>query len=144
MMLPILYVALLVGAALLAADLLDRLQVEERRLRWWRGIATLATLFVGLQPAIFGIRMPEAVGPPFGLIAGAYVAAAVLYLVGMLVAHGASAMWLRRVGYCVLLLLGALPSMLLLFLTPIIAMAGIGLARPRPVPPIAQTDSRRR
>ena len=68
MMLPILYVALLVGAALLAADLLDR----------------------------------------------------------------------------VLLLLGALPSMLLLILAPIIAMAGIGLARPRPVPPIAQAVSRRR
>jgi len=68
MMLPILYVALLVGAALLAADLLDRM----------------------------------------------------------------------------LLLLGALPSMLLLFLAPIIAMAGIGLARPTPVPPIAQAVSRRR
>lgn len=131
MMLPILYMALLVGAALLVADLLDRLRVDERRLRWWRGIAAIAAVFAGLQPAIFGLRVPDGVRFPFHLIAAAYLVAAALYLAGMAGGEGHRALRLRRGGYGMLLALGALPSFLLLFLAPVIALAGIGLARPK-------------
>ena len=129
-MLPLFYLALLIGVALLVADMLDRLRVDERRLRWRRGIAAIATLFVALQPAVFGLRTPDAVRFPFPLIAALYLVAGAVYLAGMVAGERSIGLWLRRIGYGVLLALGALPSFLLLFLTPIIAMAGIGLARP--------------
>lgn len=130
MILPIAGLALLVGVGLLVADMLNRLRVDERRVRWWRAIAAIAALFVGLQPVVFGLRTPEAVMYPFHLVAIGYLAAAATFLAGLVVGDGAAALWLRRIGYGVLLLLGALPSLLLLFLTPVIALAGIGLARP--------------
>lgn len=129
-MLPLFYLALLVGVAFLVADMLDRLRVDERRLRWRRGIAAIATLFVALQPALFGLRMPDAVRFPFPLIAVLYLVGGLVYLAGMAGDERLIALWLRRIGYGMLLALGALPSFLLLFLAPVIAMAGIGLARP--------------
>lgn len=129
-MVLVFYLALLIGVAFLGADVLDRLRVDERRLRWRRGIAAVATIFVGLQPALFALGTPDAVRFPFHLIAAGYLVATAIYLAGMAGGEGAAVLWLRRIGYGVLLALGALPSWLLLFLAPVIAMAGIGLARP--------------
>lgn len=129
-MLPIFYLALLIGVAFLAADVLDKLRVEPRRLRWWRGIAMIATLFVGLQPTLFALRAPDWVQFPFHLIAAVYLFAGLLHLVGMATGEESAALWLRRIGYGLLLAVGALPSFLLLLLTPVIALAGIGLVRP--------------
>lgn len=129
-MLPVPYLALLVGFGLLVSDLRGGLRIERHRLRWWKGIAALATLFVGLQPAVFGLRNPDSVAYPFPVIAAAYLGSALVYLAGIVAGERSSGLWLRRIGYAILLVLGTLPSFLLLFLAPVIAVAGIGLARP--------------
>jgi len=46
-------------------------------------------------------------------------------------APAAIGQWLRRAGYLGLLVVGALPSWALIFLTPFVALAGLALVQPR-------------
>lgn len=73
---------------------------------------------------------------PYPLIAFTYLALFLAFAVGGLGWLGANvSLWLRRAGYLGLLLLAALPSWVLLFLTPLVAIAGLGLGRPTSDPP---------
>lgn len=127
-MLLVYYAFLIVGLLLLLADLTGRLRVSPKRVRWWRWIAVAAAAGPGLAPLLW-CSIYHACGGPFPLIQSAYLVAFGAFAVGALVPYRPESVVLRRAGYVGLLLLAALPSWVLLVLTPFVALAGIGLAR---------------
>ena len=119
-MLWVFYGFLVVGLLLLVADLSGRLIVPRDRVRWWRWIGLAAAAGPGIAPLLYGAT---GVGVA-DLVCFAAMAFGVL---GHPPADAAPR--LRRGGYAGLLLIGALPSWALIFLTPLVALAGLALAR---------------
>ena len=116
----VLYGFLLMGLALLAADLSGRLVVSRARVRWWRWIGLVAAAGPGIAPLLHG-----ATGVGIAdLACFATLATGVLET-----SSPRRSAFLRRVGYVGLLVIGALPSWALIFLTPFVALAGMALAR---------------
>lgn len=128
-MLPLFYAALLSGAGMLFADIAGRFRAEAPRVRWWRAIGGVAAAAVGLAPLILMIREPGAWSWPYPVFVAGYAAAGALYVLGLLDAAGRRSVVARRAGYVALLLLGAVPSWVLIFLAPAIGLAGIGLVQ---------------
>lgn len=129
------YAFLLLGLVLLGLDVADRLRVAPERARWWRWIGIAAAAGPGLAPLLAWLTGQLSVSWPFPLIALAYLAFFAAFAVGALGWLGVSvSLWLRRAGYLGLLILAALPSWVLLLLTPLVAIAGLGLSRPRSDP----------
>lgn len=133
-MIWLLYGCLVLGAVLLVADIAGRLHGPPERIRWWRAIGLLAAAGPGLAPMLGWLTGGLSVSWPFPLIAAAYFAAFALLTAGVLGVRGQSgSAGLRRVGYLGLLVLGAIPSWVLLFLAPAILLAGVSLIEPRQV-----------
>ncbi len=122
------YAFLLVGLGLLAADLAGVLRVSAGRLRWWRWIGLAAAAGPGLAPALAAATGRLVWSWPFPLIAFGYGLAFAVFALGILLPQVGPGRWLRRSGYVGLLLLAALPSWVLIVLTPLVAIAGAGLA----------------
>lgn len=122
------YAFLLVGLGLLAADLAGVLRVSARRLRWWRWIGLAAAAGPGLAPALAAATGRLVWSWPFPLIAFGYGLAFAVFALGILLPQVGPGRLLRRSGYIGLLLLAALPSWVLIVLTPLVAIAGVGLA----------------
>ena len=119
-MLWVLYGFLLIGLALLAADLSGRLVVSPKRVRSWRWIGLAAAAGPGIAPLLYG-----ATG-----VGIADLACFASMAIGVLEASSPRrSAQLRRVGYVGLLVIGTLPSWALIFLTPFVALAGMALAR---------------
>jgi hypothetical protein len=124
-----------VGVVLLLSDLAGRLTVEPHRARVVRWIAIAAAAGPGLAPLLAWLTGRLEASWPFPVIAVGYALAFVAFGAGVLgLPNAAVATKLRRAGYLSMLALAALPSMVLLLLTPLVALAGIGLARPEPAP----------
>jgi hypothetical protein len=119
------------GAVLLALDLVGRLTVRSR-VGLWRAIGLIAAAGPGLAPilAVVTNRLTYS-GLIFPAVAVAYLLAFLVFVAGVSGRAGGTSLVLRRVGYAGLLLLGALPSFVLLALTPLIFIAGAGLVRGR-------------
>jgi hypothetical protein len=136
------YVCLVLGAVLLVADLAGRFTGPPERVRLWRAIGVLAAAGPGLGPMLGWLTGRLSVSWPYPLVAAAYFAAFVILATGVMGWRGRSASArLRRVGYLGLLVLGALPSWVLLFLAPAIAVAGVSLIQSPGAP--AANDVRR-
>jgi len=118
------YAFLVVGLVLLLADLTGRLRVLPPRVRWWRWLGVAAAAGPGIAPILYW--WIYGMSP---LIAVAYLLAFGVFALGALLPHRPRSALLRRGGYVALLLLAALPSWVLIVLTPFVAIAGIGLAR---------------
>ncbi len=119
-MLWLFYGFLLIGLLLLVADLSGRLIVSRERLLWWRWIGLAAAAGPGVAPLLYGATVVGVAD----LACFAAIAAGVLGL-----ASATAARWLVRIGYLGLLIIGALPSWALIFLTPFVALAGLALAQ---------------
>jgi hypothetical protein len=138
---PVPYLFVLVGMALLYLDLGGRLVVPRKRLVWWRWIGIAAAAGPGLAP-VLGWAVGTLVTSgwwPFGVIASAYLVSFLVFALGAIdLSDRARSVRLRRVGYLGLLLLSLLPSWVLVVLAPAVALAGIGLARAKPeAPPVS-------
>ena len=120
-MLWVLYGFLVIGLLLLVADLVGWLVVSRDRARWWRWTGLAAAAGPGLAPLMYGAVAVGVVD---------FTCFTVMAL-GALGAPAAIAPWLRRAGYLGLLVVGALPSWALIFLTPFVALAGLALVQPR-------------
>lgn len=130
-MVIVFYACLVLGAALLLADMSGRLLVNARRLRLFQWIGIAAASGPGLGPLIAWLTGRLEASWPFPLIAFTYAAAFVVFAIGILrLVPEPRSTWLRRGGYLVILLVAALPSWVLLYLAPLVALAGVGLARP--------------
>jgi hypothetical protein len=125
------YAFLAVGVALLAQDLRGRFTAAPERIRWWRRIGVAAAAGPGLAPLLAWILGRLDVTWPYPLIAFGYVIFFLAFAAGVLAGDSLRAgALLRRAGYVGLLALAALPSWVLLLLTPLVALAGLALARP--------------
>lgn len=96
----------------------------------WRAIGVIAAAGPGLAPilAVVTNRLTYE-GLTFPAVAVAYLLAFLIFVTGVTGRAGEASLVLRRVGYAGLLVLGAIPSFVLLALTPLIFIAGAGLAR---------------
>lgn len=131
-MIWILYGCLILGAGLLLASGTGRLTADPGRVRGLRALGLVAASGPGLGPLVLWVANPTAVVWPYPVIAIAYVAMFVMLAVGVLSPLAdAPRTRLRRVGYVGMLLLGALPSFVLLLLAPAILLAGLTLIEPR-------------
>lgn len=140
-MILVFYGFLLLGLGLLLLDLTDRLRVAAERARWWRWIGIAGAAGPGLAPLIAAVTGRLVVTWPFPLIASTYLVLFVAFALGAFEWLGPRlSTWLRRGAYLGLLLLAALPSWVLLFLTPMVAVAGLGLSRSQGLRP-APADS---
>ena len=119
-MLWLFYGFLLIGLLLLVADLSGRLIVSRERLLWWRWIGLAAAAGPGVAPLLYGATV-------VGVADLAFFAAIAAGVLGL--APATAARWLVRIGYLGLLIIGALPSWALIFLTPFVALAGLALAQ---------------
>jgi hypothetical protein len=130
------YLFLLLGLTLLAMDVTGGLRIAPKRARWWRRIGVVAAAGPGLAPMLGWLTGRLAVEWPFPMIALAYLGLFVAFTAGVAGWPGArpdgeaGGLGLRRTAYLGLILLAALPSMVLLVLTPFVAIAGLALARP--------------
>jgi hypothetical protein len=118
----VLYGFLSIGLLLLVADLAGWLVVSRDRARWWRWTGLAAAAGPGLAPLMYG-------AVAVGVVDFTCFAVMALGVLGL--APAAIAPWLRRAGYLGLLIVGALPSWALIFLTPFVALAGLALVQPR-------------
>ena len=126
-MLWVFYGFLLIGLTLLVADVTGRLVVSPVRLRWWRWIGLAAAAGPGFAPLLYGVT-------GVGIADLVCFATMAIGVVGKFPPEGGAR--LRRIGYAGLLLIGAIPSWALIFLTPFVALAGLALARaPQEIPP---------
>ena len=133
-MFVVFYACLGLGAALLVADLAGRLVVAAPRLRLWQWVGIAAASAPGIAPLLAWQtgRLGDVIWP-FPLIAFTYAGAFVVFVVGVLrLAPPAASSRLRRAAYLVILLVAALPSWVLLFLAPFVALAGAGLVQVNP------------
>jgi hypothetical protein len=127
-----LYLCLAVAVTLLLMDATGQMRFSAGAARRLRAVGIVAAAGPGLAPMAALLAGRLDVGWPFPLIAMAYL--------GLFLAWTAAvAGWLggprgggglRRTIYAALIFLAALPSTVLLVLTPFVAIAGLGLARP--------------
>ena len=128
---PYLFIA--IGIAALVMDVRGRFVVEPPRLRVFQWIGIAAASGPCLAPAIAWLIGRLEAGPPFTLVAAAYVVAFVLFTVGVLRRAGEPrSTTLRRVGYGLLLAVASLPGWVLVIFAPLVALAAAGLAQVRP------------
>ena len=130
-MVLVFYFFLAVAVTLVLMDATGQMRFRARTARRLRIIGVVAAAGPGLAPALALASGQLEVGWPFPLIAMAYLGLFIAYaaaVAGWLSAGGGAG--LRRTVYTGLILLAALPSMVLLILTPFVAIAGCGLARP--------------
>ena len=129
-----LYAFVLVGLALLIADVLGALRASPARARWWRIIGLVAAAGPGLAPILAwltGRLVFE--GWLFPAVSVAYLLAFVAFATGVWERLGGASILVRRVAYGLLLALSAIPSWILLVLTPLVAIGGLALVRPTEV-----------
>ena len=130
-MIFVFYACLAIGVVLLVEDLCGRLTASPERVRWWRRIGIAAAAGPGLAPLLAWLTGRLEVSWPYPLIALGYLLFFLVFAAGALGLAGEHASPpLRRGGYLGLVVLAALPSWVLLALTPLVALAGIALARP--------------
>jgi hypothetical protein len=130
-MIFVFYACLAVGVVLLVEDVRGRFTASPERVRWWARIGIAAAAGPGLAPLLAWLTGRLEVTWPYPLIALGYLFSFLVFAVGVLGLAGDNASApLRRAGYLGLLALAALPSFVLLVLTPLVALAGVGLARP--------------
>jgi hypothetical protein len=132
------YSCLILGAGLLLASFAGRLTFHSERIRGVRALGLVAAAGPGLAPLGFWLANPTAVGWPFPVVAISYLAA-FLVLAGGVVGplSDRRQAGLRRLGYLGLLVLGALPSFVLLLLAPAVLLASLTLVEARPTVPVA-------
>jgi hypothetical protein len=137
-MIAVFYAFIVGGAALLVLDLRGRLTVRSR-VGLWRAIGVIAAAGPGLAPILSIVTNRLGYdGLTFPLVAVAYLLAFLTFVAGVSARAGGASLVLRRVGYAGLLVLGAIPSFVLLLFTPLIFIAGAGLVRqPSEVAPSA-------
>jgi hypothetical protein len=124
------YGCLALGLVLLIEDVLGRFTAPPERVRSWARIGIAAAAVAGLAPLLIWLTSPFGVGWPFPLVAFGYLLLFLVFSAGVLgMAGDLASQPLRRAGYLGLLALAAIPSSLLL-LTPLVALAGVALARP--------------
>jgi len=128
-MIYVFYGLLIVGVLMLIADLAGRFVAQPDRVRAWRAIGLLAAAVAGLGPLLPLVTLTWTL--PYPLIAGAYLVLFIAFLAGTLGAAGRLAISLQRAAYAGFLILGALPSWVLLPLSAAVALAGIALVRPK-------------
>jgi hypothetical protein len=135
-MIGVLYGFLAVALGFLFLDVSGRLRVDQRRAWWWHRLGIVAAAGPGLGPIVSLVSGSLVAAWPFPMIAAAYLGLFLAYAAGVSGwPGGAAGLGLRRSAYLGLILLAALPSMVLLLLTPFVAIAGLGLARARvPMP----------
>jgi len=129
------YLVLAVGVTLLLMDATGQMRFPGRLANRLRAAGVVAAAGPGLAPILVLVTGRLETGWPFPLIAMAYLGLFLAYaaaVAGWLSAPGGGA-GLRRTIYAGLLFLAALPSWALLTMTPFVALAGLGLARPRDV-----------
>lgn len=131
-MVLVFYFFLAVAVTLVLMDATGQMRFRRPTARRLRQIGIIAAAGPGLAPALALATGRLEVGWPFPLIAMAYLGLFVAYaaaVAGWLSASGGGS-GLRRTIYTALILLAALPSAVLLILTPFVAVAGCALARP--------------
>jgi hypothetical protein len=130
-MLPLFYGALLIGAWLLYRDVAGQAHARSPTVRFRRRVALVAAAGPGIAPIIYFGTGANGGAPSLSLIGLAYLLAYLIFAIGLLdLIPTLPARHARRAGYAGLLLLGALPSWGLLYLTPFTGVAGIGLVEP--------------
>jgi hypothetical protein len=125
-MILVLYAFVVIGAALLVADLLGRLTANARSISFLRSIGVAAASIATIGPV--AVLFNSEWSWPYPLIPLAYV---VVYLAFVAGTRNAGRVTLQRLAYFGFLLLVALPSWVLLFLAPAVALAGVALVRQR-------------
>lgn len=122
----------IIGAVLLTVSVQGRLTVPAEQVSRWRVLGLVAAAGPGLAPFLAWLTGSLGASWPFPIIAIGYVLAFAILAIGVQgwLGDGASRS-LRRVGYLALLVLGALPSWVLLVLTPATLLAGASLVEPR-------------
>lgn len=135
-MIFILYGCWLGAASLFVLELAGRFGAPAERVPRWRSVGVIGAAGAGLIPILLWLRDPSGVGWPYPLVAATYVAAFVVFAAGVIdwQDRRPASLWLRRVGFLGLLAVAALPSMVLLLLTPLVLLAGSGLVRARATP----------
>jgi hypothetical protein len=130
-MIFVFYACLAVGAVLLVEDVRGRFTASPERVRWWARIGIVAAAGPGLAPLLAWLTGRLEVTWPYPLIALGDLVFFLVFVAGVLgLAGGHGSAPLRRAGYLGLLAVAALPSFVLLVLTPLVALAGVALARP--------------
>ena len=138
-MLPLFYGALMVGAWLLYRDIAGRSHARGARVRLRRRVALVAAAGPGIAPIIYFGTGANGGAPSLSLIGVVYLLAYLIFALGLLdLVPSRPARHARRTGYAGLLLLGALPSWGLLYVTIFTGVAGIGLVEPLEVTPERQ------
>lgn len=134
-MIFVLYACLIAGAAVLLADIRGSFTVRSDQAGAWHRVGLVAAAAPGIGPLLGWITGSLSVSWPFPLIAIGYLLAFALLAIGLGPWAGPSAArFLRRAGYIGLLVLGALPSFVLLLFAPAILLAGAALVEARPAP----------
>lgn len=119
------------GLVFLGVDLTGRFNTSIHAARALRVLGVVAVTVPAVVPlmAVYG-RWWMWSGLTFPVIAHAYTALAVLYLVGLFVGRAALGRLLARCAYVGLLVLAAIPSFILLPIAgPTVGLAGLALAR---------------
>lgn len=130
-MLPLFYGALLVGAWLLYRDIARRSLAPPATVRFRRRVALVAAAGPGIAPIIYFGTGSNGGAPSLSFIGLAYLLLYLIFALGLLdLIPSRPARHARRTAYAGLLLLSALPSWGLLYLTLFTAVAGIGLVEP--------------
>jgi len=130
------YALVLGGAALLVLDVTGHLGVPPGRVWPWRRVALVAAGGPGLAPLLVWLTDRLGVGWPYPAVASGYFLAFLIFAAGVVDWRDRrrASIWLRRAGYLGLLALAAIPSWVLLVLTPLVFVAGAGLVRARVEP----------
>lgn len=127
-MLPLFYGALLIGAFLLVRDIEGRSLASRASTRLRRRVAVVAAAGPGIAPIIYFGTGGNGVAAALSVIGLAYLLFYIVFALGLLeLMPSDAARFARRAGYAGLLVLGALPSWGLLFLTPFTGVASVGL-----------------
>lgn len=136
-MIFVFYGAIALGASLLVLDLRGVLRVAPAPFQGCRLIASLAVLLLAV--ASVATLAPVGPGGPSLLLTVAiatYLIGGGLYLTTLFVERGPRSDRIRRLAYASLLVVGLIPSFVLLALAPATALAGLGLVRPRGPDPV--------
>ena len=129
-MLPLFYGALLIGAWLLVRDITGRSLASHASTRLRRRVAVIAAAGPGIAPVIYFGTGSNGGAPALSVLGVGYLLFYILFALGLLeLMPSDAARFARRAGYAGLLVLGALPSWGLLYLTPCTAVAAAGLVQ---------------
>ena len=118
-----------IGAGLLIADLMDRFVAPAERASVLRTIGLVSAGVVTIAPVLTLFTMTWSW--PFPLIAATYVGLYIAFVAGTVAFRGRWGMTIQRLAYGGFLVIAALPSWMLLLLTPAVALAGVALVRQR-------------